>query len=137
MVNAVHAIKTPAGALVGKTSEILKEFKRYYSSLYQSTSPTQQDQDSFFENASLFQQLTEHHREFLDEAITQEEIKAAVMGMKSGKAMGPDGFPVEFFKSFLDLLLPSKEITFNLILETGEMPPSWHQATLIPIPKTE
>lgn len=54
--------------------------------------------------------------------------------MKSCKATGPGGFPVEFFKAFLELLL-TMETTFNSILETGEMPPSWRQATLIPIPK--
>lgn len=69
MENVVHAIKTPAANLMGRTSEILTEFERYYSSLYHSTSPTQKDQDSFFENTSLFQRLTDHHREFLDGAI--------------------------------------------------------------------
>lgn len=55
--------------------------------------------------------------------------------MKSCKAAGPDGYPVEFFKSFLELLLPTMESTFNFILEMRDMPPSWHQATVVPLPK--
>lgn len=133
--NVVHTIKTPSGTLVGTTPEILEEFERYYASLYSSTLPDTQNQTSFFNNNALISHLTEGHSAFLDAPITQEEISKAIGDMKAGKVAGPDGYPGEFFKTFWELLLPPLEATFNAILETGDMPPSWRAATIVPIPK--
>ena len=36
----------------------------------------------------------------LDAPLTNEELKTAIFGLTSGKACGPDGFPVEFWKTF-------------------------------------
>ena len=32
--------------------------------------------------------------------IMLEELEKVVFGMKKGKALGPDGFPIEFFQEF-------------------------------------
>lgn len=39
--------------------------------------------------------------EKLEAPLTQTEITLAISSMQSGKSPGQDGFPAEFFKSFL------------------------------------
>ena len=36
--------------------------------------------------------------------ITLEELEKIVFQMKKGKAPGPDGFPIEFFQEFWDII---------------------------------
>ena len=36
--------------------------------------------------------------------ITMEELEKTVFQMKKGKAPGPDGFPIEFFQEFWDII---------------------------------
>jgi Reverse transcriptase (RNA-dependent DNA polymerase) len=36
----------------------------------------------------------------LDHKLTENEIHAAIKNMQSGKASGPDGFPIEFYQKF-------------------------------------
>lgn len=43
--------------------------------------------------------LTKRQPKNLVKEVTKEEIKQAVFGKRSDRAPGPDGFPVEFFKS--------------------------------------
>ena len=33
-----------------------------------------------------------------------EELEKVVYGMTTGKALGPDGFPIEFFQEFLEII---------------------------------
>ena len=36
--------------------------------------------------------------------ITMEELEKSIFQMKKGKAPGPDGFPIEFFQEFWDII---------------------------------
>jgi hypothetical protein len=50
----------------------------------------------------------------LEEEVSEEEFCSALSLMQNGKSLGPDGFTVEFYKSFLDLL------KFDLLLMVRE-----------------
>lgn len=71
----------------------------------------------------------------MDAKITKEEITAAIKQLKNNKATGPDGYPAEFFKTFRDSLLPILEETYNAALLNGNVPTSWSEAVLVPLPK--
>lgn len=43
----------------------------------------------------------------MDNPITEEEVARAISHMKKNKAPGPDGFPVEFYQSFLPTISPA------------------------------
>ena len=41
---------------------------------------------------------------YISAEISEDELGVALSSMKNGKGPGPDGFTVEFYKSFYDLL---------------------------------
>jgi len=62
--------------------------------------------------------------------IAMKELRAAVKKLKSGKAAGPDGEPIEFWKAIVNsgnLEASSWLLSFcNAVWEGKEVPTSWH-----------
>ena len=52
----------------------------------------------------LDRDLEDCDREMLIKKFTEPEIKKAVFAMKHNRAPGPDGFPIEFFQKFWNLV---------------------------------
>ena len=48
--------------------------------------------------------ISEEERERLMAPFSSDEIKEMVFGMKKKKSPGPDGFPVDFYQEFQDLV---------------------------------
>ena len=67
--------------------------------------------------------------------ITEEEVNKAVSRLKANKSPGPDGFPSEWYKTFISELIPTLLNTFNAALKDGKLPPTWREATISVIPK--
>lgn len=57
--------------------------------------------------------------------------------MKMGKALGPDGFTIEFYKTFKIELMPHFIELLQFCHAKGIMPSSWKEARLVLIPKEE
>ena len=57
--------------------------------------------------------------------------------MQSGKSPGPNGFPIEFFKTFSNILVKSILDMFNKALKTCTLPQSLRQASSSLIPKKD
>lgn len=55
--------------------------------------------------------------------------------MKLGKAPGPNGFPLQFYKTFKDELTPLFIELLQYCYIEGVVPPSWKEAKLVLIPK--
>ncbi len=55
--------------------------------------------------------------------------------MQSSKAPGPDGFPIEFYKKFADLLGPLLVAVYNESFNTGTLPLTLTQASISLLPK--
>ena len=51
-------------------------------------------------------QVSEEENEVLVAPFSEEEVKMAVFDMEHNKASGPDGFPVEFYQFFWDVVKP-------------------------------
>jgi hypothetical protein len=51
----------------------------------------------------------------LEEVVSEEEVQATLFSMQNGKSPGPDGFTVEFFKAFYDLI---KENLLQIVRES-------------------
>jgi hypothetical protein len=57
--------------------------------------------------------------------------------MKGGKAMGPDGIPIEVWRSFGDVAIVWLTKLFNLIFRSNKMPDEWRRSILVPIFKNK
>jgi hypothetical protein len=69
--------------------------------------------------------------------IQESEVKDALKRMKEGKAMGPDGIPIEVWRSLEDVAIVWLTKLFNLIFQSNKMPDEWRRSILVPIFKTK
>uniref|UniRef100_A0A0A8YQR1 Reverse transcriptase domain-containing protein n=1 Tax=Arundo donax TaxID=35708 RepID=A0A0A8YQR1_ARUDO len=57
--------------------------------------------------------------------------------MKGGKAMGPDGIPIEVCRCLVDIAIVWLTKLFNLIFWSNKMPEEWRRSILVPIFKNK
>lgn len=75
--------------------------------------------------------ITKEPSENLEKLLDIQEIESAVKDMQSGKAPGPDGFPIEFYKTFASQLAPSLLKMFNYSFDQSSLPQSLTEALII------
>ena len=78
---------------------------------------------------------TEPASDFLNAAITHEDVSAALKRLKRNKAAGVDGIRAEFILDACDVLLDPLVQTFNQVLNEG-VPPAWCTGLIHPIFKS-
>jgi len=59
--------------------------------------------------------FSEEMNKSLEEEVTKSELKQALSSMPNGKISGPNGFTMDLFKSFYDML------KYNLLLMVREI----------------
>lgn len=77
-----------------------------------------------------FPRLTKAVKIDLDKNLRVEELSVAMKDLSSGKAPGPDGLPIELYKTFAEKLLPHLLEVFNESFEKGILPPSLRAAII-------
>ncbi|VFQ71539.1 unnamed protein product [Cuscuta campestris] len=65
--------------------------------------------------------------------ICLEKVVRALRGMRSGRALGPDEIPVEFWKHAGRGAWVWLTKLFNVILRTARMPDEWRESLLVPL----
>jgi hypothetical protein len=73
---------------------------------------------------------------FFVRRIQESEVKEALKRMKRGKAMGPDGIPIEMWKCLGDIAIVWLTKLFNHIFQSNKMSDEW-SSTLVPIFKNK
>ena len=132
---AINAITTKSGEISNDPQDINNTFKEFYQSLYRSEcSPMPACRDTFL-NHLQFKSLTDDVKEDLDKDISMEELLQAIKSINSGKAPGPDGLPIEFYKTFQKQLLTPLLDMFNESFNNEILPPTLRLATIILILK--
>jgi hypothetical protein len=61
------------------------------------------------------------NRQFM-RRIQESEVKDALKRMKGGKTMGPDGIPIEVWRTLGDVTIVWLTKLFNLIFRSNKMP---------------
>jgi hypothetical protein len=69
--------------------------------------------------------------------IQESKIKDALKRMKGGKTMGPDGIPIEIWRSLGDVAIICLTKLFNLIFRSNKMPDERRRSILVPIFKNK
>jgi hypothetical protein len=64
------------------------------------------------------------------------ELREAVRELQRGKASGPDGIPIEFFKELWDFVAPDVLNLINYILERQDLGPELSTSIIALIPKS-
>jgi hypothetical protein len=51
-------------------------------------------------------QVSKEENQLLKAPFSEEEVKMAIFNMEHNKALGPDGFPAEFYQFFWEIVKP-------------------------------
>ena len=106
--------------------------------------------DEFYQHFRAINQITIHddapadlnipniHNDNLNSPIRDEEILAGIKNLKNGKSPSSnDNILNEYIKSTKDLLLPVYTKLFNTVLDTGFIPDTWLEGSIIPLYKNK
>lgn len=73
----------------------------------------------------------------LERAVTVEEIKAALWGLKPWKAPGPDGLHAGFFRKCWQIVGGSLCYDITKAFENCEFPSQWNETLIVLVPKCD
>ncbi|KAJ1140630.1 hypothetical protein NDU88_006979 [Pleurodeles waltl] len=73
--------------------------------------------------------------EFVSQPFTKPELLDVVKNLPTGKACGPDGFPAEFYKAFINAFAKDFLALINGLLRGEQTPKTWHSGNVVSFPK--
>ena len=126
-LRSAQYIRDENGKLLRKLDEIRARWRRYFTSLLNTTSATL--------NRTIIEGLSQKPTALsLGDPPVVSETKKALRSMANGKAMGPDELPAELLKLGLsdsshEILLAFHDIIVAVWV-TGEVPQEWKDATI-------
>ena len=91
------------GEVLSSFQDISNEAMRYFASLFREDSEGESVEEAHVLSC-IPSLVSQEMKEHLMRAISLEELERTVFQMKKGKAPGPDGFPIEFFQEFWDII---------------------------------
>jgi hypothetical protein len=127
-VNQVKCIKDEANQLLVKNEEIKNRWKEYFNKLFNGGNESS--------TIELNEPFDDNNRGFV-RRIQEYEVKEALKRMKVGKAMGPNGIPIEVWRCLGDIAIVWLTKLFNTIFRTNRMPDEWRRSTLVSIFKNK
>lgn len=134
--STIYKIKNPkTNTLETKLERIQECFEIFFRDLYSQHSASEEACIDTFLSSLDLPSLSDFQNENLIKPISVEEINAAITRLMSGKAVGPDGYNSQWFRSLRTELAPLLLKTFNYILHEGQIPPFWREATISVIPQ--
>lgn len=112
-LNTIGCIRVD-GELTEVQPVIANHIQQFYVNLYKENYTNR----PFIEDLE-FQSITMEERTDLEVRITEEEVKQAMADMDSNKAPGPDGFPIEFYVFFWEVIREDFMRMVNHFVDTG------------------
>jgi hypothetical protein len=120
----VKCIKDETEWLLIKDEDIKNRWREYFDKLF--------NEDSESSSIELGISSDDLNKQFVCR-IQESEVKDALKRMKGGKMMGPDGIPIEVWRSLRDVAIVWLTKLFNLIFRSNKMPDEWRQSILVQI----
>lgn len=96
--NKIHSLDQEEGKIEGDKN-LMEYITRFYKELF---GPP--DNSSVSLEVEHAKKISQEHRDKLIDKFSLEEIKHVVFNMAHNKSPGPDGFTVEFYQHFWDLI---------------------------------
>ena len=95
-----------------------------------------EEMDRFLEKFN-FPRLNQEEIQIMNNPITSTKIEAVIKNLPKNKSPGQDGFTEEFYQTFRDELMPIFLKLFQKMAESGSLPNSFCEATIILITKSD
>ena len=125
------------GTTIKNEGQILYSIEKYYSELCKTVNNLEQkDFYSFIEPLTI-SKLTIEDREKMEGHLSLEECRKALDTFEGDKTPGEDGFTVEFYKTFFDLIGQDLVASFNAAYEVNELSISQRRGIVTLIPKED
>lgn len=118
--NTISEISKASGDKSADPYIINDEFKQFYCDLY-SSEPVDNIKLTEFLDGIPFPQIPSEDRLQINKEISINEVVQAIKSMQSSKAPGPDGFIIEFYKSFVDKLAPILKSVYQEAFNLGKL----------------
>ena len=130
---------TPDGSAIVDETEILNEIQRFYADLYKSDREEDSDVADFdaFTHELHLPKLSNAERDALEGMLTIEECKTTLRTFSLGKSPGEDGFTVEFYNTFYEILGQDLVNSLNESYELGELSISQRRGVISLVPKED
>lgn len=126
----ISEISDDSGLIQTDHVKINNTFKLYYSNLYASQSTSDpSDMNSFMANLNT-PTISQDQRATLESPFSERDILQAISSLQSGKTLGPDLFPCEFYKVLSFNLSPLLCAVFSEIHTNVFLPQTFTQATI-------
>uniref|UniRef100_A0A672IKH9 Reverse transcriptase domain-containing protein n=1 Tax=Salarias fasciatus TaxID=181472 RepID=A0A672IKH9_SALFA len=133
----IPRIKDGSGTLVEEPRLVNSVFSSFCESLYSSEFSSNVMVMHTFLNGLDFPIIDQESAAQLDSELTAQELVLALQSMNNLRTPGPDGYPVEFFKTFHAKLIPLLHSVYLESLSSGCLPPTLRQASISLILKKE
>ncbi|KAK3573336.1 hypothetical protein QTP86_022730 [Hemibagrus guttatus] len=124
-VQQVRVIKDRDGRVLTSEESVQRRWKEYFEELMNE----ENEREKRVEGVNSVEQKVDK--------IRKDEVRKALMRMKSGKAVGPDDIPVEVWKCLGEAAVEFLTSLFNRVLESERMPEEWRRSVLVPIFKNK
>lgn len=131
----VTGVRDAQGTLVSTSVDLAELFATYFEGIYSPVGTrTEKDCEEFLHDFRL-PTLTTEQTDQLGTELTREEIEGALTALKSGKAPGPNGLPVELYKRQASIIISPLLQMFEEARERGGLPMDQREATIVVIHK--
>ena len=118
----IKQVKDENGSVLCSQEKIKRRWEKYYEKLLNEENPR-----VIFEDGIQHLGVTQN--------ISRREVKKQLKKMKNGKAIGPDGIPVEAWKSLEEEGIDMLWDLMNKIYQQEVMPEQWRESFIVPIYK--
>ena len=79
--------------------------------------------------------LTKEEQDLMEHDLSIEEMKTVIKYFQKGKTPGDDGFPVEFYETFIELIRPNLLDSYNEAFQEDKLSISQRRGIINLIPK--
>lgn len=132
----VAQLRLDSGELTTDPQLITEVLAKHYEKIYTNTSTDTIEDNLAFMKDIRMPKLTADDIEALETDLTTEELILALNALAAGKAVGPNGIPVELYKQAASQLIPPLLNMYTDSLKNGILPRNQRVATIVAIHKT-
>ena len=133
----ISELELEEGEIITNENQILSEIENYFTNLYSSRTDVSEEQFSSYVEQLELPRLSHEMSVKADGLLTYEECKESLDTFSAGKSPGEDGFTVEFYSTFFDLIGNDLVDCLNSAYENEQLSISQRRGVITLIPKEE